>query len=45
MASPRGFSPRFRALIAATFLGFIGMGTVLPALAPHVVNDLARIAP
>jgi hypothetical protein len=27
-------------LIGATFLGFVGMGTVLPALAPHVRNDL-----
>jgi MFS family permease len=27
-------------LIGATFLGFVGMGTVLPELAPHVRNDL-----
>jgi MFS family permease len=40
VASPREFSPRFWALIGATFLGFVGMGTVLPALAPHVRNDL-----
>ena len=37
---PGQFSPRFWALIGATFLGFVGMGTVLPALAPHVRYDL-----
>lgn len=31
---------RFWCLIAATFLGFLGFGTVLPALAPHVRHDL-----
>ncbi len=31
-----GFSARFWALIGATFLGFLGIGTVLPGLAPHV---------
>src|SRR5271156_2545834 len=31
---------RFWCLIAATFLGFLGFGTVLPALAPHVRLDL-----
>src|SRR5713226_6768804 len=36
----RGFSARFWALIGATFLGFLGMGTVLPGLAPHVRHDL-----
>jgi len=40
VASPREFSPRFWSLIGATFLGFVGMGTVLPALAPHVRHDL-----
>ncbi len=35
-----GFSARFWALIAATFLGFLGMGTVLPGLAPHIRHDL-----
>jgi MFS family permease len=35
-----GFSTRFWLLIAATFLGFLGMGTVLPAMAPHVRYDL-----
>src|SRR6266404_2084145 len=36
----RGFSARFGALIGATFLGFLGIGTVLPGLAPHVRHDL-----
>lgn len=36
----REFGARFWALIAATFLGFVGMGTVLPELAPHVRFDL-----
>ena len=31
---------RFWCLIAATFLGFLGFGTVLPGLAPHVRHDL-----
>ncbi|MEO8661778.1 MAG: MFS transporter [Bryobacteraceae bacterium] len=35
-----GFSPRFWALIAATFIGFLGIGTVLPSLGPHVRHDL-----
>ena len=35
-----GFSARFWLLIGATFLGFLGMGTVLPAMAPHVRYDL-----
>ena len=34
--SSNGFSARFWALIGATFLGFLGIGTVLPGLAPHV---------
>ncbi|MBI3208145.1 MAG: MFS transporter [Candidatus Solibacter usitatus] len=34
------FNARFWALIGATFLGFLGIGTVLPALAPHVRHDL-----
>src|SRR5215510_13007574 len=34
------FSRRFWALIASTFLGFLGIGAVLPALAPHVRRDL-----
>ncbi len=39
-ASEQGFTPRFWALIGATFLGFLGIGTVLPGLAPHVRQDL-----
>src|SRR3954452_8856989 len=38
--SPQGFGGRFWAIIGATFLGFLGIGTVLPALAPHVRHDL-----
>lgn len=33
-------SGRFWWLIAATFLGFLGFGSVLPELAPHVRHDL-----
>jgi MFS family permease len=40
-SSQRGFGSRFWSLIGATFLGFLGMGTVLPALAPYVRHDLA----
>src|SRR5579871_152161 len=35
-----GLGARFWALVGATFLGFLGIGTVLPALAPHVRHDL-----
>lgn len=35
-----GFSARFWSLIGATFLGFLGIGTVLPGLAPHIRHDL-----
>src|SRR5215468_10898940 len=38
--SSRTFSGRFWALIGATFLGFLGIGAVLPALGPHVRFDL-----
>lgn len=38
--TPHEFSSRFWALVAATFLGFLGIGAVLPALAPHVRRDL-----
>src|SRR5688500_2755879 len=34
--SAQGFGTRFWALIGATFLGCLGIGTVLPGLAPHV---------
>jgi MFS family permease len=37
---PTGFGARFWVLIVATFLGFLGEGTVLPALGPHVRQDL-----
>jgi MFS family permease len=40
MPSQPGLGARFWALIGATFLGFLGIGTVLPALAPHVRHDL-----
>lgn len=39
-SSLREFSPQFWSVVGATFLGFLGIGTVLPALAPHVRNDL-----
>ena len=38
--TPHEFGGRFWAVVASTFLGFIGMGAVLPALAPHVRRDL-----
>ena len=40
MGSASSLRGRFWCLIAATFLGFLGFGTVLPGLAPHVRNDL-----
>src|SRR5271156_4726586 len=40
MGSSTSLSGRFWCLIGATFLGFLGFGTVLPALAPHVRLDL-----
>jgi len=40
MGSATRLEGRFWCLIAATFLGFLGFGTVLPALAPHVRHDL-----
>ena len=39
-STERRFDARFWSLIAAIFLGFSGIGTVLPALAPHVRHDL-----
>ena len=40
LLSARDFSARFWALVAATFLGFLGIGTVLPVLGPHIRYDL-----
>jgi MFS family permease len=40
MPSQPGLGARFWALIGATFIGFLGIGTVLPGLAPHVRHDL-----
>lgn len=40
MGSATSLQGRFWCLIAATFLGFLGFGTVLPALAPYVRHDL-----
>ena len=41
MGSAQGeFNVRFWLLISAIFLGFLGIGTVLPALGPHVKHDL-----
>ena len=37
---PTGLGTRFWLLIGAIFLGFLGIGTVLPALGPHVRHDL-----
>ena len=39
-ASLREFSGSFWAVAAATFCGFLGIGTVLPSLAPHIRQDL-----
>jgi MFS family permease len=39
-SSPREFSPLFWSLVLATFLGFLGIGTVLPQIGPHVRHDL-----
>lgn len=38
--SAHQFNARFWSIIGATFLGFLGIGTVLPGLAPHVRHDL-----
>jgi len=38
--SAHQFGARFWSLIGATFLGFLGIGTVLPGLAPHIRHDL-----
>jgi MFS family permease len=34
------YNSRFWALIGATFLGFLGIGAVLPGLGPHIRHDL-----
>src|SRR5437660_10350612 len=36
----QGLGPKFWTLIAATFLAFLGFGTVLPGMALHVRHDL-----
>jgi MFS family permease len=38
--SAGGFGSRFWSLVGVTFLGFLGIGAVLPGLAPHVKHDL-----
>src|SRR5581483_4282741 len=40
MGSSTSLGGRFWSLIAATFFGFLGFGSVLPALAPHIRVDL-----
>jgi MFS family permease len=40
MGSSESLRGRFWCLIIATFLGFLGFGSVLPALAPHIRDDL-----
>src|ERR1700722_11479735 len=40
MATSDRLSGRFWRLISATFLGFLGFGSVLPGLAPHIRHDL-----
>jgi len=40
MASRPALGAGFWALIGATFLGFLGIGTALPAIGPHVRHDL-----
>ena len=39
-SSPKDFGLLFWSLIAATFLGFLGIGTVLPQLAPYIRHEL-----
>lgn len=39
-SSLREFPPRFWSVAGATFLGFLGIGAVLPGLGPHVRHDL-----
>src|SRR2546423_4270609 len=44
MGSRVPLGARFWALIGATFLGFLGIGAVLPGLGPHVRHDLGGCA-
>jgi MFS family permease len=39
-AAPIGFGRSFWLLIASTFFAFLGIGTVLPGLAPHIKHNL-----
>jgi MFS family permease len=39
-SSLREFPSQFWCVAGATFLGFLGIGTVIPGLAPHVRHDL-----
>lgn len=39
-SSARRMNARLWSLVGATFLGFLGIGTVLPQLAPHIRRDL-----
>lgn len=39
-SSLREFPPQLWSVAGATFFGFLGIGTVLPGLAPHVRHDL-----
>lgn len=38
----RHFGADFWTLVGATFIGFLGMGAVLPILAPHIRHDLGQ---
>lgn len=38
----RPFGADFWTVVGATFIGFLGMGAVLPVLAPHVRRDLGQ---
>jgi len=39
-SSEKGFGLRFWTVIAASFLGFLGIGAILPQLGPHVRHNL-----
>ena len=36
------FGAGFWAIVLSTFIGFIGIGAIVPVLAPHVRYDLAQ---